>query len=562
MSVSLDTVVVLIATILVFFLQAGLAMIETGITRAKNSGNIIMGKVVGFALSILAFCLFGYHLMFGTSFPGIFGIGAPVVPAGGKLDASLFMIYQAMLCAVTVSIVFGAMAERLKFNACCIYSLFIAAVVYPVSGHWINGGGWLSRLKFHDFAGSTSIQLVGGMAALIGTVVLGARSGKYDQHGNPKAIPGHNMTLSALGVFILIFGWVGLGAGRILLGEKTAVLGTVYANIILSAAAAVVVSMCVTWLRFKKPDVVFTISGAVAGLAAISAGCDVVSPTGAVIIGALAGALTTFGMEFLDKHLHIDDPVGVICMNGLAGVFGTFMVGFFSTKDGLLFGGGLYTTGIQMLGIVAVGIWTAVSCLVVLSILNGMDTLRVTHEEELAGLDRVEHGIANSYADFMPSIEALEAADKNIRPRSEPPEGTIKTGEPFHRPVRLLGSEITRIDILLNESRFEALKQELNHIGITGMTVFNVSGCGMQKGGKEFYRGVEVDMTLLPKLKVEIVVCKVPVELVIQTAKKALYTGNIGDGKIFVYSVENAIKVRTDEEGFDALQDDVHPIPS
>lgn len=563
MTISLDTLVVFLATVLAFFLQAGFAMMETGFTRAKNSGNIIMGKVVGFACSILAFWLLGYRLMYGSSFLGVLGIGDPFHgSAGGHVDSGMFFLYQVMLCAVAVSIVFGAMAERLKFHACCIYSILIGAVVYPISGHWVCGGGWLSWLKFHDFAGSASIQLVGGMAALVGTAVLGARSGKYDPDGRSRAIPRHNLTLGALGVLILLFGWVGLGAGRTLFSGKIALLGTVYTNIIFSSAAATVVAMCITWIRFKKPDVVLTLSGSVAGLAAILAGCDVVSQVGAVIIGGLAGALTVFGMEFLDKSAHVDDPVGVICMNGLSGALGTLLVGLFATKTGLFYGGGFYAVGIQLLGVVVISAWVGLSCLAILSILNNMDILRVSYEEEIAGLDRVEHGIENSYADFMPSIEALESAHKKVEQKPAQMAEAIRAAFHSSPSVYRLGAKITRIDILLNENKFEALKDALNHIGITGMTVFPVSGCGMQKGGKEFYRGVEVDATLLPKIKVEVVVCKVPVQDVVNAAKKVLYTGDIGDGKIFVYDVENVMKVRTDEEGFDALQDDFRPTTS
>ena len=326
---------------------------------------------------------------------------------------------------------------------------------------------------------------------------------------------------------------------------------------ILAASSAAVAVMCITWARFKKPDILLTLSGAVAGLAAVSAGCDVFSESSAVLVGAMAGILATLGMEFLDKHTRIDDPVGVICMNGLAGAFGTWMVGLFSRQNGLFYGGGLYAFGIQFAGTAAVAAWTGLACLALLAVLNATDSLRVSFEEEEAGLDRVEHGIENSYADFMPSIDSVGTR----KAAQEPPSASVPADVALtaHKTVPLHRPKITRIDILLNENRLERLKQALNHIGITGMTIFNVRGCGMQKGGTEFYRGVEVDMTLLPKVKVEVVVCKVLVETVVEAAKKVLFTGNIGDGKIFIYDVENVMKIRTDEEGFEALQDDIRP---
>ncbi len=555
---AVDVIWTLLAAALVFFMQAGFAMVETGFTRAKNAGNIIMKNLMDFALGSLVFWVLGFGIMFGASQAGIIGMpsffstGDGVVPS---LPGPVFLIFQTVFCATAATIVSGAMAERTKFISYCIYSVVISALIYPISGHWIWGGGWLSQLGFHDFAGSTAVHLVGGIAAFIGALLLGPRIGKYDKDGKPKAIPGHSLTLGALGVFILWFGWFGFNPGSTVsaTGDDTLVkMGSIFVTTNLAAAAAATVTMIITWVRYKKPDVSMTLNGALGGLVAITAGCDAVSPAGAAIIGAIAAVVIVFGIEFIDKVLKIDDPVGAIGVHGLCGAAGTILVGIFATDGGLLYGGGLRYVGIQALGVLAVAAWVAITMLLVFNIIKKTVGLRVSREEEIAGLDMEEHGLSSSYADFMPTLMATEAGEEV----AVTIEAAVPTVYKKADTVTASDVKITKIEIVTKQNKFDALKVALNDIGITGMTVSNVLGCGMQKGSTEYYRGIEVEIKLLPKVRVEIVVCKVPVETVIDAAKRVLYTGKIGDGKIFVYDVENVVKVRTGEEGYDALQDD------
>ncbi len=555
---SVDVIWTLVAAALVFFMQAGFAMVETGFTRAKNAGNIIMKNLMDFSIGSIVFWVLGFGLMFGTSKFGI--IGAPSFFATGDgvnagLPGPVFLIFQTVFCATAATIVSGAMAERTKFISYCLYSLAISAVVYPISGHWIWGGGWLSQLGFHDFAGSTAVHMVGGVAALIGAKILGPRIGKYDKNGKAKAIPGHSLTLGALGVFILWFGWFGFNPGSTVAatGDDTLTLiGKIFVTTNLSAAAAATVAMIITWIRYKKPDVSMTLNAALGGLVAITAGCDAVSPVGATVIGIIAAFVVVFGIEFIDKVLKIDDPVGAIGVHGLCGATGTLLVGVFALDGGLFYGGGLHYLGVQALGVVAVAAWVTVTMIIIFKLINKTIGLRVSKEEEIVGLDIEEHGLVSSYADFMPTLTT-----------SSEGEGLpvdIDTAIPtvIKKPETAIASDvkITKVEIITKQSKFEALKEAMNSIGVTGMTVTNVMGCGMQKGNKEYYRGVEMEINLLPKIRVEIVICKVPVSTVIETAKRVLYTGKIGDGKIFVYDVENAIKVRTGEEGYNALQDE------
>lgn len=558
---SVDTVWVLIAAALVFFMQAGFAMVETGFTRAKNAGNIIMKNLMDFALGSLVFWAIGFGIMFGADHFGLFGSLDLFVQGtyGTTIPTPVFLIFQTVFAATAATIVSGAMAERTKFVAYCIYSVVISLVVYPISGHWIWGGGWLAQMGFHDFAGSTAVHMVGGVAALIGAKILGPRIGKYGKDGKPKAIPGHSLTLGALGVFILWFGWFGFNPGSTLSATGDDILysvGNIFVTTNLAAAAGATVTMIITWIRFKKPDVSMTLNGALAGLVAITAGCDAVSPAGAVMIGAIAGFIVVFGIEFIDKVLKIDDPVGAIGVHALCGAGGTIMVGLFAVNGGLFYGGGWSMLGTQTLGVFSVAAWVAVAMTIVFFVIKKTVGLRVSKAEEIAGLDIEEHGLISSYADFMPAIVSGVGVSEDSG--SELSAVHIDQAVPVvHKSATTDASDVkmTKVEILTNPSKFEVLKEAMNSIGITGMTVTNVMGCGMQKGGTEFYRGVKVDINLLPKVSVGIVICKVPVETVVEAAKKALYTGKIGDGKIFVYDVENVIKIRTGEEGYDALQD-------
>lgn len=560
---SADTIWVLIAAALVMLMQAGFAMVETGFTRAKNAGNIIMKNLMDFSLGTPAFWFLGFGLMFGSDIGGL--IGAPDLFTQGDYSGGYptmaFLIFQTVFCATAATIVSGAMAERTKFSAYCMYSLAISLLVYPISGHWIWGGGWLAEMGFHDFAGSTVVHMVGGVAALVGAKMLGPRIGKYDKDGKPRAIPGHSLTLGALGVFILWFGWFGFNGGSTVAatGDATLVsMSTIFVTTNLAAATAACATMLFTWLRYKKPDVSMTLNGALAGLVAITAGCDAVSPMGSFFIGMIAGVVVVLGIEFVDKVLKIDDPVGAIGVHGVCGALGTILVGVFALDGGLLYGGGAALLGVQALGVGAVMVWVVVSMSVIFGIIKATIGLRVPAEEEIMGLDIVEHGLDSSYADFMPMPAPPATSDSMLRKTVVPVSKAIPVEYVPIPPVDEHGNpaKMSNVTIIMNENRFDALKSAMNKISVTGMTVTNVMGCGIQKGRTEFYRGVEVEFNLLPKIKVEIVVSKVPVQTVIETAKAVLYTGNIGDGKIFVYNVENTVKVRTGEEGYAALQDD------
>ncbi len=559
---SVDTIWVLLGAALVFFMQAGFAMVETGFTRAKNAGNIIMKNLMDFSIGTPIFWIVGFGLMFAGSGPLIGGFDPFILnyDLGGSFPTAAFIIFQTVFCATAATIVSGAMAERTKFSAYCIYSAIISAVIYPISGHWIWGGGWLAQLGFHDFAGSTAVHMVGGAAALVGAKILGPRLGKYAKDGTPKAIPGHSLTLGALGVFILWFCWFGFnGCSTVsMTGDDTLMSASnIFVTTNLAAAVATCTTMILTWLRYKKPDVSMTLNGSLAGLVAITAGCDAVSPAGAAVIGICAGIAVVFGIEFIDKTCKIDDPVGAIGVHGVCGALGTILTGVFALDGGLAYGGGFHYLGIQALGVVSVIAWVVVTMTIVFQIIKHTVGLRVTKHEEVVGLDIEEHGLVSSYADFMPTIDSLRDFD------SDAPAGEIPIAQAV--PVELVSDssgklasdvKMTKIAIVARQNRFEPLKAAMNEIGVTGMTVTQVIGCGMQKGSTEYYRGIPMEMNLLPKMKVEIIVCKVPVRTVIEAAKKALYTGHIGDGKIFVYDVENVVKVRTGEEGYDALQDE------
>ncbi|NCD05534.1 MAG: ammonium transporter [Spirochaetia bacterium] len=559
---SIDTLWVLLGAVLVFFMQAGFAMVETGFTRAKNSGNIIMKNLMDFSLGTIVFWFIGFGLMFGSfgDSPLSAFLGAPDFFVqnnySGSYPTYAFLIFQTVFCATAATIVSGAMAERTKFSSYCVYSVIISALIYPISGHWIWGGGWLASLGFHDFAGSTAVHMVGGVAALIGAKMLGPRIGKFTKDGKSKAIPGHSLTLGALGVFILWFCWFGFNGGSTvsLTGDDTIFTASkIFVTTNLAAAAAATTTMFVTWIKYKKPDVSMTLNGALAGLVGITAGCDAVSPIGATIIGIVCGIAVVFAIEIVEKKFKIDDPVGAFSVHGVCGALGTILTGLLAVDGGLFYGGGTSLFLIQILGVVSVIAWVTVTMTLVFFIIKKTVGLRVTAKEEIAGLDLEEHGLDNAYADFMPIVTG---AGKPIDVEEEVVAFAAKDEAVKVVDKRDVKSTFTKIVILAKRSKFPELKKALNDIEVTGLTLTNVMGCGMQKGVTELYRGVPVDMTLLPKIKVEVVVSKVPVKTVVDTVKKTLYTGHYGDGKMFIYNVENVIKVRTGEEGYAALQDD------
>ena len=549
-----NTAWVLIAAALVFFMQAGFAILESGLTRAKNAGNIIMKNLMDFCIGTPIYWFVGFGIMFGTgSLVGgidLFTRGdySAVTPDGVPFYA--FFIFQTVFCATAATIVSGAMAERTDFRAYCIYSAIISLIVYPVSGHWIWGGGWLADMGFHDFAGSCAVHMVGGCAALVGAIVLGPRIGKYDKNGKPRAIPGHNLTMAALGVFILWFCWFGFNGGSTVAMEGTtvaaggvgeitmgALAGSVFSTTNLCAAVATIVAMMFTWIKYKKPDVSMSLNGTLAGLVMVTASTDCIDMYGAAIEGIIAGIAVVVGIEFIDKVLKVDDPVGAVGVHGVNGLLGTFCVGLFSTGQngvgkGLFYGGGFTQLGIQALGIICVLAWVGVMMTITFTILKHTVGLRVEPEIEIAGLDQAEHGLASAYAGFEISTSELTSdSDYDVI-------GSEKMEDSVPAVVKSLdvpdGKKITKVEILMKQERFEKLKKAMNEIGVTGMTVTQVLGCGTQKGAPEYYRGVPVEMQLLPKIQVEMVISKVPTMDVINAARQALYTGHIGDGKIFV----------------------------
>ena len=564
---SVDVIWTLLGAALVYFMQAGFAMCEAGLTRAKNTGNILMKNMMDFCIGTPAFWLVGFGLMFGGS--GTFiGKLDPLICGSyqfGSLPTWCFVIFQTVFCATSATIVSGSMAERTNFKAYCLYSAMISLIVYPISGHWIWGGGWLSQLGFHDFAGSTAVHMVGGVTACIGAKILGPRIGKYDRDGKPKAIPGHNLTVAALGVFILWFCWFGFN------GASTTAMSTdadltkaslVYMNTNLSAAIATCTAMIFTWVRYGKPDVSMTLNGALAGLVAITAGCDQVSPVGAFFIGLFAGILLCVSVDFFDRIAKIDDPVGAISVHGACGAMGTLCVGLFATDGGLFYGGGIHYFLIQLLGVASVMLWVIITMTIIFKVIDKLVGLRVPADIEIEGLDYHEHGLASAYAGFNIS-DITATMDVNENTDLGESDYTKASDSQKNAAVKVAGEELVaanptgmyKVSILVKLSRYDKLRKALNELGVTGMTVTQVMGCGIQKGSGEKYRGAEVDATLLPKVKVEVIGGNIPVEKVIETAKKCLYTGHIGDGKIFVYDVRHVVKVRTGEEDLAALKD-------
>ena len=561
----------LIGAALVFWMQAGFAMVETGFTRAKNAGNSLMD----FCIGTVVFILIGFGLLLGEDVAGLIGKpGLDIFTAYESFDWSNF-VFNLVFCATTATIVSGAMAERTKFLSYCVYSAVISALIYPIEAHWIWGGGWLSQMGFHDFAGSCAIHMVGGISALIGAKLLGPRIGKFvtDKEGKVtkvNAFPGHNLPIGCLGVFILWLGWYGFNGAACTSVEQ---LGSVFVTTTVAPAIATVVCMIFTWIKYGKPDVSMCLNASLAGLVAITAPCDVTDVTGSLVIGAVAGLLVVFGIWFLDYKLHIDDPVGAVAVHCLNGIWGTIATGLFATTSapdndsivGLFYGGGFRQLGIQLVGFAAVAAWTAVTITITFLAIKVIIGLRVTEEEEIVGLDSCEHGLPSAYAGFsimdiantmtMEVNENTSLGADDYETASEVKKNAAVKVAAMPAAASAISSGMYKVTVIAKLSRYEQLKKAMNDLGVTGMTVTQVMGCGVQKGAGEMYRGVEMDATLLPKVKVEVVVSKIPVETVIEAAKKALYTGHIGDGKIFVYNVDKVVKVRTGEEDFDALQD-------
>ena len=567
----------LIGAAFVFWMQAGFAMVETGFTRAKNAGNIIMKNLMDFCIGTVMWLIIGASFMLSYTDPATGEVSKGIWSVLGKPGFAVFtdyahfdfsnFVFNLVFCATTATIVSGAMAERTKFSSYCIYSAFISAVIYPIEAHWTWGGGFLAQWGFHDYAGSACIHMVGGICALIGAAMVGPRIGKFtrDEGGKVvkvKAFPGHNLTIGALGVFILWLGWYGFNGAA---ATDVPTLGSVFLTTTVAPAVATATTMAFTWIKYGKPDVSMCLNASLAGLVAITAPCDVTDCAGAAVIGLVSGFLVVFGIWLLDYKLHIDDPVGAVAVHMLNGIWGTIAVGLFATssapgfalaeiQEGLFYGGGLEQLAKQFGGMLAIMAWTVVTVTVLFFIVKKTIGLRVSTEEEIIGLDKIEHGLESSYAGFdiaqnYSSAEMAAAKRDGVRIPEEKAVPVVKV--PSSKP----DAKFHKVVIVTRQSKFDEIKSAMNDIGVTGMTVTNVMGCGVQHGAGEYYRGAQIDMTLLPKIKVEIVVSEVPVDLVVTAAKEVLYTGHIGDGKIFVYEVENVIKVRTGEEGYEALQD-------
>lgn len=562
----------LLGAALVFWMQAGFAMVETGFTRAKNAGNILMKNVGDFCIGTVTFIAIGFSLLLGEDMMGLIGRpGYGIFSDYANFDWSNF-VFNLVFCATTATIVSGAMAERTKFLSYCVYSAIISGLIYPIEAHWIWGGGWLAQMGFHDFAGSCAIHMVGGIAALVGAKVLGPRIGKfsYDKEGRVvkvNAFPGHNLPIGCLGVFILWLGWYGFNGAAATSVEQ---LASIFVTTTIAPAIATVVTMVYTWIKFGKSDISMTLNASLAGLVAITAPCDVTDAFGAIAIGFVAGLLVVFGVWFLDNVLYIDDPVGAVAVHCFNGVWGTIATGLFATTAapgndelvGLFYGGGLKLLGIQLIGLAAVAAWAFVTMTIVFYGIKVIIGLRVERDEEIIGLDSAEHGLASAYLGFS-IIDVSNTMLMDVNENTDLGNDNYAAATPVEKAAAVPVADYSaasptgmyKVVIITKQERIERLKNALNNLGVTGMTVTQVMGCGIQKGAGEMYRGVEIDATLLPKVKVEIVVSKIPVADVIETAKKTLYTGHIGDGKIFVYGVDKVVKVRTGEEDFAALQD-------
>ena len=573
----------LIAVALIFFMQAGFAMVETGFTRAKNAGNIIMKNLMDFCIGTIMFIVIGFGLLLGEDAIGIIGKpGFDIFTAYDNFDFSNF-VFNLVFCATTATIVSGAMAERTKFISYCIYSGIISAFIYPIEAHWIwNSDGWLYKLGFHDLSGSCAIHMVGGISALVGATILGPRIGKFVKGSDGKikvnAIPGHNLTIGALGVFILWFGWYGFNPAA---AQSVEMFGSIFLTTTIAPAIATVVCMVFTWVKYGKPDVSMCLNASLAGLVGITAGCDVLDAFGAIMVGIVSGLLVCFGVWFLDYVLHVDDPVGAVAVHMCNGIWGTIAVGLFATDKapgfaiaqnggasgiagkGLFYGGGFELLGKQLLGVGAVALWTTVTMIITFQVIKHTIGLRASAQEEIIGLDATEHGLVSSYADFAPAMSqaalSYVADDAKSVVKVEKPVVPVEKAvlvESYVAPSPDGTPKITKVVAVFKQTKLGDFISAMEAIDVTGVTVTNVLGCGMQKGRPEYYRGAEIQTNLLPKVKAEIVVCKVPVGKVVEAAKAALYTGHIGDGKLFIYDIENVVKIRTGEEGYDALQDD------
>ena len=570
----------LIGAALVFWMQAGFAMVEAGFTRAKNSGNIIMKNLMDFCIGTVMWFLIGASLMLpaadGTEdILGIIGTpGFGVFTDYANFSFSGF-VFNLVFCATTATIVSGAMAERTKFSTYCLYSAIISGIIYPIEAHWTWGGGFLAEMGFHDYAGSNCIHMVGGICALIGAAMLGPRIGKFTKDKSGKitkvnAFPGCNLVIGALGVFILWFGWYGFNGAA---ATDIPTLGSVFLTTTVAPAVATVVCMIFTWVKYGKPDVSMCLNASLAGLVAITAPCDVTDCAGAGIIGAISGVLVIFGVWFVDNKLHVDDPVGAVAVHMFNGIWGTIAVGLFATKsapgfalagikEGLFYGGGFSQLGLQLTGMFVTIAWTVVTITIAFAVLKKTIGLRVSEEEEIVGLDTMEHGLASAYSGFS-IMDVSNTMTMAVNENTDLGNDDYVTASPAMRNASVSvvkqpdieASGIYKVVIIAKLSRYDKLRKAMNNLGVTGMTVTQVMGCGIEKGSGEKYRGVEVDATLLPKVKVEVVVSSIPVDDVIEAAKKTLYTGHIGDGKIFVYGVERVVKIRTGEENLAALQD-------
>ena len=587
MEISVSTVIwVLVASALVYFMQAGFALCESGLTRAKNTGNILMKNMMDFCIGTPCFWFIGFGLMFGSAGP-LIGRFDPFIRgdyAGTVVPQTMplwcFVIFETVFCATAATIVSGSMAERTNFKAYCVYSAVISLIIYPIEGHWVWGGGWLAALGMHDFAGSAVVHNVGGAIACLGAWMLGPRIGKYDKDGKARAIPGHNLTAMALGVFILLFCWFGFNGGSTIAmdtADNAVTASNAFMTTNLAAAVATVVAMIFTWFKYGKPDVSMTFNASLAGLVAITAGCDCVSPAGAFFIGLVSGFIVVLSVEFFDNVAKIDDPVGAVSVHMVNGIWGTLAVGLFSTGadgvgKGLFYGGGFRQLGVQVLGIIAIDAYVLVTMFIAFKIIDKFIGLRVPAQVEIDGLDIHEHGLASAYSGF--AITDVTQMEVDANENTDLGESDYDKAEDFRKdaavkvyrapetspeqapvPVGSYDTGMHKVSIVCRLSRFDELKKALNELGVTGMTMYQVMGCGIQKGSTERYRGAVVDSTLIPKVKVEVIVSRIPVDKVIEAAKRALYTGHIGDGKIFVYNVTKVVKVRTGEEDYAALQD-------
>lgn len=553
MIMSADTIWIAICTVLVFFMQTGFAMLETGFTRKKNSCNVIMKNIMDFAVGSIFYWILGFGIMFGAT-TGVVGVidlfsNGDCSAASQTIPQPVFMAWQLVFCATSATIVSGAMAERTAFKSYLIYSAVMSAVVYPISGCWIwNANGWLAQLGFHDFAGGTAVHLLGGSAAFAGAAVLGARIGKYDKKKKSRAILGQNIPLAALGAFILWVSWFGFNGGSVVTSESgfdLVAIGSVFMNTILSSSACAVSAMIITWVRYGKSDITMTLNGIVAGLVAVTAGADQLPHYAALLVGVGAAFVMIYGIEFIDHICNVDDPVGAISVHGLCGAFGTIMTGVFSVEKGVIYTGRFNFLGVQLIGVLSVAVYGLAAMTLLFVILKHTVGIRVSEKAEIMGLDRSEHGWQSNVTDDLIS----DLSDGNAKSVTQ-----IDLSKPIDRSAYKADGKIRKVVILMNSSKFESLKDALDEIDITGMTVTNVNGCGIQKGSTDYYRGSEAKSHLLPKIKVEIVISTVPLGLLVDTVKRVLYSGNIGDGKIFVYEVENVIKIRTDEEGKMALE--------